>query len=270
MNKFGLINISSGGFFSNFFVSISTAMINCNDLIPFVELNNTVFSKYCDQKNINTWNWWFDQSIPDIGDVIIKIDKNEDGFVNFPIPFGNISWNDNKIYNSRSYFNKYFKIKEHILLKTNIYYAELFKNKITLGIMARGTEYNIIHPVYGNQTVYTYIEATKKILNENPKIDNIFLVTEDSEYIKEFELEFNNVIYLDVFRRTYQPLEYCKQNWLWAYENNPRIDHTKILGDECMYQALLLGKCDYLLCKKNGTSAAAIFFNDNLKNVYYV
>jgi len=270
MNRnFGLINISSGGFFPNFFVSLSTAMdVEKNNLIPYIELNNTVFANYNDVKNINTYNWWFEQQIPNDFDSKVNFNQNNDNFYKFPAPFGNNKWNRKDIEESKNFFYKYFKIKEHILLQVNSYYDIYLKDKINVGVMARGTEFNTIHPQYGNHSVYTYIDSVKKILLEY-KIDNIFLVTEDGDFLTSFKNEFNNLLYMDVFRRTTQSLQYCKSNWKWCYENN-RPNHTKILGDECMIQSLLLGKCDYLICKYNSFSAGAILFNDNLKNVYYV
>jgi len=269
--NFGLINIASGGFFSNFFVSLSTAIeADKNNLIPYVELNNTVFSQFSHEDNVNTWNWWFDQEEPSSEDSIINVSKNIESFLNFPAPFGDITWNRKDICDSRLFFNNHFKIKEHILKMTHQYYDSFFKNKVILGVMARGTEFNNIHPQYGDQNVYTYVDEVKKVLLEHSEIDNIFLVTEDSDYIKVFDDIFDNLLYMNVFRRTTQTLEYCKRNWLWPYENSSRENHTRILGDECLYQALLLGKCDYLVCKRNSMAGAAVFFNDNLKNVYYV
>ena len=269
--KFGLINIASGGFFSNFFVSLSTAIeANRNNLIPFVELNNTVFSQFSEEIKVNTWNWWFDQDVPSSEDSIIRVTQNIESFLHFPAPFGDDKWNRNNIYDSRLFFNNHFKIKQHILNITDQYYESFFKDKIVLDVMARGTEFNNIHPQYGNQDVYTYVDEVKKVLLENPEIDNVFLVTEDDDYVKIFDNVFDNLLFMNVFRRTTQTLEYCKNNWLWPYENNIRENHTKILGEECLYQALLLGKCDYLVCKRNCMAGAAVFFNDNLKNVYYV
>jgi len=268
--KVGVINISSGGFFSNFFVTLSTAIETYNNgFEPYVVLNNTVFAKYSNTKD-NTWEWWFDQYMLKTEDVVENVPQNCDHFKMFPAPFGDLSWSRKEIIESRKFFDRHFKIKKHILLKSDSYYENNIKNKITLGIMARGTEFNKIHPQYGNHNVYSYIVGVRNILKEHPEINNIFIVTEDNDWIKTFEKELNNVIYMDVFRRTTQPLTYCINNWEWCYENKNRENHTKILGDECIYQTLLLGKCEYLLCKRNSMSAGAILFNDNIKNVYYI
>lgn len=282
--KYGLVNKDGGGgFFSNFFVSLNLAM-DCekDNLIPYIVLDNTIFTKYSDYKyDTNSWNWWFDQDIPDLNDEIVKLNYvNDRNFIYFPPPFYyNVvdpsevfskKWNRIEHEKSREYFNKYFKIKKHILKQTDDFYQKYLDGKINLGVMVRGLEFNVMHPQYGNQSVYDYIKSIRDILNKHPEIDNVFLVTEDDDYVGLIKKEFDNVFEMDVFRRTTQSIEYCKHHWEWPYQYKLRLNHTKILGDECLSQALLLGKCDYLLCKENGTSAGALFFKENLKNVYYV
>lgn len=283
MRNFGLINrTGGGGFFSNFFISLSLALdVEEKELIPYIVSDQTMFTKYNknDKNDKNSWNWWFDQEIPNLNDNIIKMSySNDDNFFYFPPPFYHGSniydvtklWDRDEINKSRLFFNTFFKIKEHILEKSNFFFEKYMKEKINLGVMARGTEFNMIHPQYGNQTVYDYINKIKNVMLNYPEIDNIFVVTEDGDYIKIFENELDNVKYMNVFRRTHQSLEYCKHNWEWPYQYNLREDHTKILGDECLYQTLLLGKCDYLVCKENSISAGAIFFRENIKDVFYV
>lgn len=280
MRKFGLINRNGGGFFSNFFVSLSLALdTEKENLIPYIVLDKTIFTKYDKNKNdINSWNWWFEQQLPNSDDIIVNLPYlNDNNFYYLPPPFyygtsileKNKLWNRNEINKSREFFNKYFKIHNHILLQIEEYYLKYLSGKINLGVMIRGTEFNVIHPQFGNQTIYDYISVIKNVLELHPDIENIFVVTEDSDYLKILEKEFN-IIFMNVFRRVDQPLEYCKYNWEWPYEYNLRSNHTKILGDECLIQTLLLGKCDYLICKENGISAGAIFFKENIKDVFYV
>ena len=284
MNReFGLANKNGGGFFSNFFVSLSLALdAEKDNLIPYVILDKTIFTKYSDYKgDANSWNWWFDQEIPDSNDTIIKLNYvNDNNFIYFPPPFYynavdksevfSKKWNRAEVDKSILFFNKYFKIKKHILQQTEDFYQKYLNGKVNLGVMARGTEFNLLHPQYGNQSVHDYINTVRDILKKQPEIDNIFLVTEDNDYVNLFKNTFDNVLVMDVFRRTTQSLEYCKYHWEWPYQGNPRPNHTKILGDECLSQTLILGKCDYLICKENSMSAGALFFKENIKNVYYV
>ena len=69
--KFGLAKQSlnykgGGGFFSNFFVSLSlTFECEKNNLTPYVVLDETPFTKYSDyNEEKNSWNWWFYQRAP--------------------------------------------------------------------------------------------------------------------------------------------------------------------------------------------------------------
>ena len=267
MNKrFGLVNLSSGGFFSNFFSSLSTAMDSeKNGLIPYIVLDRTIFAEYSDVKGVNTFNWWFDQQIPDSDDLVINIPNNLDN-----INQATRLWQREDVPSIRYFFNKYFKVKDHIKESVELFYEEKLKCKITVSVMARGTEYTKMHAHYGNHTVYSFIDSVKKVIEEHPEVNNVFLVTEDNDWVEAFKNEFSNLTYMDVFRKTDQPIEAWENRTEWAYENPRRANHTRILGEECLTQALLLGKCDYFVCKQCGTSSAGILFNENFKNVYYV
>ena len=84
--KFGLANKNGGGFFSNFFVALSLALDSEKDnLIPYIVMDKTVFTKYSDyEADKNSWNWWFDQEIPDSDDTVINlIYKNDNNFICF-------------------------------------------------------------------------------------------------------------------------------------------------------------------------------------------
>ena len=130
---------------------------------------------------------------------------------------------------------------------------------------------NTWHPEYGNQSIDTWISSTRFVLEKHPEISLIFLVTEDSNYIPIYLNEFPNTLYLkNVFRRTTESLEFMIRYPLWSCIVQPRENHCRILGEECLVQAQLLSKCDYLLVKQCGTSSAAILFaEENLKEVYY-
>ena len=275
MNR-GIITIPDfgSGFFSNYFSVLSMIIIaDQQKLEPWVDLRRTAFvegyNPYLDkdppENSENPWDWWFEQ---------IKLNDNDKLF---PIPYDITKFNQTeKLWNradlpyARNISEKYIKIKQHILDRVNIIFEEEFKNKIVLGVMARGTEMNKIHPEYGDQTIATWLNKTSKILKKNKNIDRIFVVTEDKNYLDRFNEEFDNVFYLkDVFRRTTESLEYTIKYPLWPCLNTERINHCKLLGEEMLIQALLLSKCEYLIVKQSGVSSAAIFFSHNLKDVYY-
>jgi len=264
----------SSGFYSNYFFVLSMIIdSDFKNLTPYVNLNNTAFvenyNPYKEDlpKNTeNTWDWWFDQEIPTNTDVVVNILHSTRNF-----PQTKKIWGLKNLQKIKEINNKYIKIKQHILDEIDLYYKKNLKDKVVLGVMARGGEMNKIHPEYGDQTIETWIESTKKVLKEHPEINLIFLVTEDSNYIPIYINEFPNTKYLEnVFRRTNEDINYMIEYPLWSCIAKPRENHCKRLGEECLIQAKLLSMCDYLLVKQCGTSSAAILFaDDNLKDVIY-
>jgi len=263
------------GFFSNYFFALSM-IIDCHkqNLKPYVDLNNTAFvenyNPYIDNlpKNpVNTWEWWFDQSPINDTDKKISITYSTKN-----ISHAKKMWKSNDFKYVREINDRYIKIKDSILEKINKYYIENFQNNVVLGVMARGSEMHYYHPEYGNQTIHTWINATKDIIEKHPEINLIFLVTEDSNYIPIFLNEYPNTLYLkDIFRRTTESDDYIRKYPLWPNIANIRKNHNQRLGEECLIQSKLLGMCDYLLVKQCGTASAAILFaNDNLKDVVYL
>jgi hypothetical protein len=262
------------GFFSNFFRildHIKTAVDM--GLEPYVDYKHTAwvngYNPFTDArppKNAeNPWDWWFEQR-PLGSDIPAKVELDHLIFMHHTQV-----WKRGDVPMFREVFDNHVKIKQHILDKVDDIYNREFKGKTVLGVMARGCEFNAGHPDFGNQQLEDWLRKTKDVLHDNEEIDKVFVVTEDGHYLPVFDNWFNNVFYLkDVFRRTEETLEYMNSVGLWAIIADKRPNHKKLLGEECLIQALLLSKCDYLICKVCGTANAAVFFSDNLKEVYYI
>lgn len=263
------------GFFSNYFCVISM-LYEVEELgyEPYVDFTNTAFvedyNPYFDESPpINTenpWDWWFYQKPLEIDSEHIFIQYSNNRFnVNKKI------WESSELSKARYLKDKYTILRKPILDSVSSFFNKNFANRVVLGVMARGTEMNRIHPEYGNQTVQDYIKKTKAVLKKHKEIDCIYLVTEDSATISAFQKEFPYLIYnKDVFRRTNEPLDYTISYPLWPCLDKSRENHCKILGEEMLLQALLLAKCDYLIAKVCGTASAAIFFSEKIKKVFYV
>ncbi len=262
------------GFFSNYFCVLSM-MIDADQkkLIPYVDFRRTAFvegyNPYVDENppenSENPWDWWFEQ---------VPI-RDNDKLTLIPYTTSNFSqtkklWKRKDLPNAKLINEKYINIKNHIIDQVDMIYENEFKDKVVLGVMARGTEMNNVHPENGNQTIDTWISKTKRVIKKHKNVDMIFLVTEDSNYLNEFENNFHNTFYLkDVFRRSNENLKYTIKYPLWPNLHKNRKNHNRILGEEVLLQALLLGKCDYLIAKQCGTSSAAILFSETLNDVYY-
>ena len=163
----------------------------------------------------------------------------------------------------------YIKPKIEILNKINDIYEKHLKGYIVLGVMARGSEYNKHHPMYGVFNINDYINEIKKVLKENPNINKLFIVSEEMEYVRILNEEFPNSYFVpNVFRRTDETDEYIDKVTIWPNVSTKRDNQSKLLGEEVIIQTKLLSKCDYLLGRLSGVFAGAIIWNENIKKVY--
>jgi len=278
MADFGLIKLPThgGGFFSNYFCALAMTMIcDQSKLIPYVDFSNTAFvenyNPYFDgpppKDAENPWDWWFEQDHPTETDTVTPIEFNLQ-----PFQQDKDIWKRDDLPHARIIAKKYFHVRLHILKQVDEHYEKLIKGKITLGVMARGCEMNTYHSEYGTFTLESWFNHIPEILADHPEINSIFLVTEDSHYIPKFLEKFPNTVYLDgVFRRTTQTLNQMINIPLWPCFDSARENHCRLLGEECLIQAMLLGRCDYMLIRQCGTAlGATLYATDNLKDVIYV
>lgn len=215
----------------------------------------------------NPFDLWFDQEIPKEGDEVIQCDL-------LPRP--------DLINHAKDYFDEpielarqqtidklYIKPKQYIIDKIDEIYEKEFKGEVVLGIMARGTEYNLHHPMYGVFGVNDYIDRIHTILRGNPEITKLFIVSEDMEYVETIAKEFpNNYFIPNVFRRTDEDMEYINKVHCWPNVSTKRPNHCRLLGEEVIIQTKLLGKCQHLVGRLSGIFAGAVLWNENLEKIH--
>lgn len=263
------------GFFSNYFSALS--MVDEADrrgLLPYVDLRNTAFvpnynpykDKFPPKQSENPWDWWFLQEPLKDQKQSVEIEEK----YSYDLDQTKNFLRNQKLHHYRTIAKKYFQIHLDIQDEVERNFKDLIDGKKTLGVMARGAEMNKTHPIYGDHNIEIWIKETKKLLDRNKEIEQIFLVSEEESYIKKFENEFDGIKYLEnVFRRTNEDSEYINKYPLWPCLDLKRENHTNKLGRESLVQALLLSKCEYLLGKQCGTVSAAIFFSNRIKKFYY-
>lgn len=118
---------------------------------------------------------------------------------------------------------------------------EVLGGKKTLGVHVRGTDFKrnyMGHPV--KVETEEYIEATWRLL-EKADYDRIFLATDDSGAVRNFQMQFGNrvVFYQDVVR--------SDGNETVMKSNSERKYHHYLLGREVLRDAWTLGHCDGLV-----------------------
>lgn len=272
------------GFFSNYRICLEqlidyeqSEFLKKDGFIPYIDWSGTTwvegfnpFESSIIPIRQNPFDFWFDQNIPQQTDQIIQcksgprpdlIDHAKDYF-------------DDKenLMKQKSIEKKYIKLKKSIEDKIDQIYNDNFKVHNVLGIMARGTEYNYHHPMYGIFGVEDYIKEINKIIEKQPDINKIFVVSEDSDYIEKISKAFSPNCYFmeNVFRRTDETMEYMNRVHCWPNVSTKRPNHCRLLGEEVIIQTKLLGKCKYLFGRHSGVFAGAVLWSENLEKVFKI
>jgi hypothetical protein len=269
------------GFFSNYRICLEELIHHhesSNEEIPYISWANTTwveeinpFENKIGPSDINPFDFWFEQPYINPDDVV-KL--NEYPSHNYGTIIDHAQhYFDNEIeLNRQQTIDKlYIKPKKYILDKIDEIYEKEFKGHIVLSLMARGTEYNLHHPMYGVFGVEDYIREVNKILSEYPEITKLFIVSEDMEYIDALTKSFPNSYFMsDVFRRTDETMEYINHVHCWPNVSKKREDHCRLLGEEVIIQTKLMGKSDYLFGRLSGMLAGGVLWNENIKKVFKI
>ena len=250
---FYVIKRSPGtGMFSNItFILNHLKICKQYKFIPIIDMKN--FSSIYNEKikfknNFNAWNYYFDnlnnyslRQVYQSKNVLITDNK----FFNF------FSYNIDKDDKLIELLNSEIKVNKYIeRCYTTIF--KKFKNRKILGIHFRGTSYkrSAGHPLPATKS--QMYKLTNKLLEEN-NIDNIFLVTEEKEYLNFFKKKYGErLIYLKSSYRS---------NKNDAFKIYPRNLHRYKLGREAILEAMLLSSCKYFIYLCSNISSASIGFN---------
>jgi len=219
--------------------------------------------------NGNPFDSWFDQEIPTAtDDVVLCTEGGRPDLVHHAKHYFD---EPDQLLRQQTIDRLYIKPKQYITDKINKIYEDEFKGHVVLGVMARGTEYNYHHPMYGVFGVEDYITEIGKILTDNPQITKLFIVSEDMEYVDAISKAFPSSYFVpDVFRRTDETMEYMNRVHCWPNVSTKRPDHCRLLGEEVIIQTKLLGKSDYLFGRHSGVFAGAVLWSENIKQVFKI
>jgi hypothetical protein len=271
MINYGLVAFGrpseSSGFYSNYFSVLSTIrQVVEQDLTPLINTTNSWFNPTCDFKedvvtdpSINPWDWWFEQDLQEGNITPIGIERK---FI-FHNPSHFLTHTDLPYF--RTLADKYCKIRSHILQEEEELHKWFLKGKTTLGILARGTEMLQHHKEYPKVGPQDWPGVIKFCLEQHPDVDNLFLVSDDVEIVKNILIAYPQVRFLShYFRSSVQDKESfqnANEPW-WLHSPNGNPDHRRRLGEECLIQARLLARCQYFVGAYSGVTNAAHFFNN--------
>jgi hypothetical protein len=210
----------------------------------------------------NCWEYYFDQILPPESEDCVHMDSLSPGNIRYDDKVA-FMYPENFIELKSKFYNS-FSLKPYLVELLDEYYANVIKDKTTLGVQIRLTDMKHYHNV---APVALYIEKINQILLEKPEIKQIFLATDDSTIIETVEREVNVPVhyYKDMFRAD-------KQNThLHPYDRfiGDRTHHKYKLGIECIQEVFTLAKCDYLLqADISAISIVASILSENIKTVY--
>lgn len=247
------------GFFSNLVhVVVHLKLIEGTNLIPVVDYKNFK-TFYNNDKPINgtenSWEYYFEQLSPYSLEEVYQ-SKNV-LFCGGGFPHGVYQkCTDDEIY---GYYQRVFKVKKHILDSIRPY-EQFFMNNKVLGVHFRGKDLNTApgHP-FGVTEKQMFKYADEII--EKHGINKIFLATNEKRY-------------LDAFIKQYGDKVFHANNFLTEKINefniNPRENHRYLLGAEVLTDAILLSKCNGILCGSSGIPATAQNLNPNMEFFYEI
>tara|TARA_R110000803_G_scaffold56969_1_gene114716 strand:- start:6792 stop:7655 length:864 start_codon:yes stop_codon:yes gene_type:complete len=287
MGKFSIISPTKHGwnygygFFSNYRICLEELISHHesgNDETPYISWANTTwvesinpFEGKTESSDINPFDLWFEQPTITSGDTSTLNNYPSSIYGTLIDHAQHYFDNPTELKRQQTIDNLYIKPKQYIVDKIDKIYKDEFEGHTVLALMARGTEYNLHHPMYGVFGVQDYINEVKKILEENKEITKIFIVSEDTEYIVAISKAFPDAYFVpDVFRRTDETMEYMNRVHCWPNVSNKRENNCRLLGEEVIIQTKLMGKCDYLFGRLSGVLAGAVLWNENIKKVYKI
>lgn len=276
------------GFFSNYRIVLEKLIqfheSNFNS-VPYINWANTTFvedfNPIIDNGSVvggempiddtnNPFDYWFDQEIP------YNYEKGDVEILNYP------TQRNMYIDHSKNYFDDpsslkrqqiidklYIKPKKYIIDKVNEIYENNFKNENVLGVMARGSEYNFWHgDIYGKYGVIDYERKINEILENNPEITKLLIVSDETEYVEKLHKLFPSSYFMpNIFRRTDETDEYINKVPCWMNVSKKRNNHCRLLGEETIIQTKLLSKCNILFGRKSGILAGAVLWNENINKL---
>jgi hypothetical protein len=249
-----------GGLFSNVLYVLNHLVI-CDKLklIPIVDMQN--FEGFYNEKSkinqsLNAWEYYFKQ----VSNYKLKdVYKSKNVIIS-----GNNTFKNYKLRAFKKYKDIYKSYKKYISINQNIhnemnkiYYNLKINKKDTVGLHWRGTDHKFLpnhpQPPTRNQ-IFSKIDGI--LLKKKKK--KIFLVTEDSNYLKIIKKRYGKKVkYLDSFRSSKSS----------DFSNFKRKDHRYKIGKESLIETLILSKLDHLVCSESNISDFAKFISKN-KNFF--
>ena len=150
----------------------------------------------------------------------------------------------------------HYKINEWLKM-----YSETYLTGNTLGIHIRTGDMSVIHPQYGKYLTEDYIKKANELI-VSEQINTIFVATDNFESLSKAMNQLN-------CRVVFFP---CALREKLDTFDNPNLQEVNLfserLWEECFMEALLLSRCNQLLCTTSNLTNAAILFSDSITKIH--
>tara|TARA_B100000686_G_scaffold40060_1_gene41395 strand:- start:427 stop:1509 length:1083 start_codon:yes stop_codon:yes gene_type:complete len=263
---FYVIRRSPGsGFFSNLNFVIHNLLI-CDQLkmVPIIDMKNFITLYNCKVKINNSYNVWDYYFKPVSKFKLEEVYKSKNVIIcdnrTSKKGFSTSNYKSNfKYFNGFQYLDKrhkkiikkYIKFNKNILNESDKFVKKNFRNKNILGVCFRGSDQKKSayhpHPPTEKQLLYTTNYLLKKY-----KFDNIYLCTEDYEFLNFFKKKYKSILLYNNSPRTTDKVDLF---------DCPSKKHRYYVGKGNVIDMLNLSKTNYMLFAPSNIPEAALYFS---------
>ena len=231
-----------------------------------MEKNKTINSEsYKIFETMNSWEYYFEQIDRPILNFIQLDSVKIDSVLHYEKRYTHSSRVSLKL---KKLFWDNFSLRPEIKFEIDDFLKENFQNKITLGAQIRLTD--MTNTANHNVKKFEdYVIKIKSILSKNPKIQQVFLATDDETVIEKLResIDIPLISQKNIYRATNHKKDLNPYD---RYEYS-RPDHRYLLGKEVIIDIFLLSNCDYILkADVSCVSQLAVFFSQKIKKTFFV
>ena len=259
--------IAGVGFGGNMFIVLNALTTIGETDRMYVDMET--YDCICTEKDVvlhdtmNSWEYYFDQMKLKEGEPFNEMNSLVRGNLHYDNK--GMFTNPNNFIPLKEKFYNNFQLKPYLKELIDTYYENNIKGKITLGVQVRLTDMKHHHNV---SPIEKYIKRIEKTLIENPKIEQIFLATDDWVTVNQLRSSINVpvICHEDMFRADSNNRHTDPHDRLY----NDRELHRYKIGIECIQEIFTLTKCDYFLkADVSSISICTIILSENIKQIYY-
>lgn len=162
-----------------------------------------------------------------------------------------------------SAFEKYIRIKPHILQKVEETYSRYLEGKYCIGVHIRNDAHKREQPDGQMPPLEHYIAEIRRIVSSREEQSKIFLATDMEEYVARFRDVFGEgvIALTEVARLKELPVNHQDE---MIYTCEPDLK----MGEEVLEDCLLLAKCDVLIHRVSNIATAVGYINRSIPMIY--